>query len=114
MSWRGEGRGIQGTEEVGAALDATLSPTKTTSALRCLTYYRFVNPSMPRGDDDVELDVLGCRVGILGTNNDQCLSMVQRCFTSTETIRLIRDVEPRTATSTSTQFLNSDAQRCVF
>ena len=34
--------------------------------------------------DDVELHVLGCRVDILGTNCDQCLSMVQRCFTSTE------------------------------
>ena len=28
---------------------------------------------------------------------------VQRCFTSTETVRTIRDGEPRTATSTSTQ-----------
>ena len=32
-------------------------------------------------------------VDILGTNGDQCLSMVQCCFTSTETIRLIRDGE---------------------
>ena len=30
-------------------------------------------------------------VDILGTNCDQCMSMVQYCFTSTETIRLIRD-----------------------
>ena len=29
------------------------------------------------------------------------------CFTSTETIRLIRDGEPRTATSTFTQLLSS-------
>ena len=29
----------------------------------------------------------------LGTNCDQCLSMVQCCLTSTETIRLIRDGE---------------------
>ena len=29
-------------------------------------------------------------VGILGTNCDQCLNMVQCCFTSTETVRLIR------------------------
>ena len=41
-------------------------------------------------DDDVELHVLGCRVDILGINCDQCLNMVQCCFTSTETIRLIR------------------------
>ena len=33
--------------------------------------------------------------------------MVQCCFTSTETTRLIRDGEPRTATSTLTQLLNS-------
>ena len=45
--------------------------------------------------DDIELNVLGCRVDILETNCDQC------CFTSTETIRLIR---------TLTQLLNSD--RC--
>ena len=41
-------------------------------------------------DDDVELNVLGCRVDILGTNCDQCVCMVQCCFTSTETIMLIR------------------------
>ena len=45
-------------------------------------------------DDDVELHVLGCRVDILGTNCDQCLSMVQCCFTSTETVRLIRMESP--------------------
>ena len=33
-------------------------------------------------DDDVELNVLGCRVDVLGTNCDQCVSMVQCCFTS--------------------------------
>ena len=42
----------------------------------------------------VELNVLGCRVDILGTNCDQCVSMVQCCFTSTETIRLIRTGSP--------------------
>ena len=31
---------------------------------------------------------------ILGTNCDQCVSMVQCCFTSTETIRLIRTGSP--------------------
>ena len=34
-------------------------------------------------DDDVELDVLGCRVDILGTNCDRCMCLVQCCFTST-------------------------------
>ena len=33
-------------------------------------------------------------VDILGTNCDQCLSMVQCCFTSTETVRLIRTESP--------------------
>ena len=33
---------------------------------------------------------------------------VQCCFTSTETIRTIRDGEPRTATSSLTQLLSSD------
>ena len=47
-------------------------------------------------------------VDILGTNCDQRVCMVQCCFTSTETIRLIRDGEPRTATSTFTQLLSSD------
>ena len=40
-------------------------------------------------DDDAELNVLGRRVDILGINCDQCVCMVQCCFTSTETIRLI-------------------------
>ena len=33
-------------------------------------------------------------VDILGTNCDQCRSMVQYCFTSTETVRLIRTESP--------------------
>ena len=45
-------------------------------------------------DDDVGLHVLVCRVDILGTNCDQGVSMVQRCFTSTETIKLIRTGSP--------------------
>ena len=36
---------------------------------------------------------------------------VQCCFTSTETIRTIRDGEPRTATSTFTQLLSSDIEQ---
>ena len=43
-------------------------------------------------------------VDILGTNFDQCLSMVQCCFTSTETVRLIR-------TEIFTQLLNSEKRR---
>ena len=37
----------------------------------------------------------------------QLFFLVQCCFTSTETIRTIRDEEPRTVTSTFTQLLNS-------
>ena len=33
-------------------------------------------------------------VDILGTSCDQCLSMVQCCFTSTETVKLIRTESP--------------------
>ena len=36
------------------------------------------------------------------------LDEVQCCFTSTKTIKTIRDGEPRTATSTFTQLLGSD------
>ena len=39
-------------------------------------------------DDDVERQVLWMSADILGTNCDQCLSMVQCCFTSTETVKL--------------------------
>ena len=45
-------------------------------------------------DDDVELNVLRSWVDILGTNCDQRLSMVQCCFTSTETTRLVRMKSP--------------------
>ena len=44
--------------------------------------------------DDVELNVLGCRVDILGTSCDQCVCMVRCCFTSAETIRLIKTGSP--------------------
>ena len=37
----------------------------------------------------------------------QC-SFVQCCFASTETVRTIRDVDPRTSTSSFTQLLNSE------
>ena len=33
-------------------------------------------------------------VDVLGANRDQCLSMVQCCFTSTETVSLIRTESP--------------------
>ena len=49
----------------------------------------------PADDDCVELNVPRCQGNMLGTNCDQCLSMVQCCFTSTETIRLIRTGSPR-------------------
>ena len=39
---------------------------------------------------------------------------VQCCFTSTETLRTIRDGEPRTATSTFTQLLSSDRSLAQF
>ena len=42
----------------------------------------------------LELTVLGCRADILGANCDQCVCMVQCCFTSTETIRVIRTGSP--------------------
>ena len=45
-------------------------------------------------------------VDILGTSWDQCQSMVQYSFMSTETRRLVS--QPRTATSTLTQLLNYD------
>ena len=51
-------------------------------------------------------------VDILGTSCDQCRSMVQYSFTSTETRRLRRtDISgpAGTATSTLTQLLNYDA-----
>ena len=44
--------------------------------------------------DDVELTVFECRVDILGTDCDQCVSVVECCFTSTETVRLIRTGSP--------------------
>jgi len=38
---------------------------------------------------------------------------VQCCFTSTETIRTIRDREPRTVTSTFTQLLSSEDEELL-
>ena len=43
---------------------------------------------------DVELNVLGCRADILGTNCDQCVSTVQCYFTSLETMRLTSTGSP--------------------
>ena len=48
------------------------------------------SPAYFLGGGDVELHVLGMSVDMLGTNCDQCLSTVQCCFTSTETVRLVR------------------------
>ena len=65
------------------------------------------------GIDEVLLNVLTeMSVDILGTSWewDQCRSMVQYSFTSTETRRLRRtDIPAGTATSTLTQLLNYDA-----
>ena len=45
--------------------------------------------------DEVELHVLGCLLTwLLGANCDQCRRTVQYCFTSTETIRLVRSESP--------------------
>ena len=45
--------------------------------------------------------------------SSEILRSVQCCFTSTETIRLIRAGEHRTATSTFTQLLSSEILRSV-
>ena len=67
-------------------------------------------------DDDVELNVLGCRIDILGRNCDQRVSMVQCCFTSTETVRLVRTRSPgRPGHLLSSEVLRIKAQgpQCV-
>ena len=46
-------------------------------------------------------------VDILGTNCDQCRSMVQCCFTSTEIVRLVRTESPGRPPPL-TQLLNSE------
>ena len=43
--------------------------------------------------DEAELHVLGCRLTV-GTSWDQCWSMVQYCFMSTESVRLVRTDSP--------------------
>ena len=78
--------------------------TKTTDNVDCKT-------------DEIQplrCKVWGISIPIENNNKNpvsfQCCftSTVQCCFTSTETIRLIRDGEPRAATSTFTQLLRSD------
>ena len=56
-------------------------------------------------DDDMGLNVLRGRADILGSGQFFPFP-VHCCFTSTETIRTIKDWEPRTATSTLSQFLS--------
>ena len=51
--------------------------------LGCVWWWRWCRASCPR-----------MSVDILGTNCDQCLRMVQCCFTSTETVRRIRTERP--------------------
>ena len=56
----------------------------------------------------VLLNVFRCQLTyILGTSWDQCRSMVQHCFASTETVRLVRTESPgRPPRLTLTQLLN--------
>ena len=54
--------------------------------------YFYGSFSNDHGSDGV--NVIGCRVDILRTNCDQCVSVVPFCCTSTETIRLIRTGSP--------------------
>ena len=72
---------------------------KNSPRRKCSDWEDFLSASSRLADygrvtGDVELRVLGCRVDILGTNCDQCRSTVQCCFTSTETVRLIRTEIP--------------------
>ena len=61
-------------------------------------------------DGDVELQCPWMSVDILGTNCDQCVSMVQYCFTYTETIRLVRTESPGRP-PTFTQLLKSEVKK---
>ena len=47
-------------------------------------------------------------VDMLGTNCDRCPSTVQCCFTSTETVRLVRTEGPDGHLDSHTQLLSSD------
>ena len=79
-------------------ITATFTPMKANGwwlhacMLFCCRSVSFESPTATWGvsvtddDDDVELNVLGCRVDMLGTNCDQCVCRVQCCFTSTETV----------------------------
>ena len=96
----------------------TLSSTSS-SVLLCLSRYELClersSPSLINryDDDDVELNIVVCRVDTLRTNCDQCISTVQCCFTSTETIRLIRTGSPgrpsRLSHSSWTLMVNRDS-----
>ena len=74
-------------------------------SIKKLYSFFFLIKNKIKYNDDVELNVLGCRVDILGTNCDQCVCMVHCCFTSTETIRFIRTGSPGRTPGLS-QFLN--------
>ena len=71
-----------------------MEQTSCLSRIRGAVRFYAVHIDNDDDDDDVELHVLGYQVDILGTNCDQCLSMGQCCFTSTETVRLIRTDSP--------------------
>ena len=64
--------------------------------------------SQGRGAEDGHLDFH------TAMRSEDSLFKFQCCFTSTETKRTVKDGEPRTATSTFTQLLNSEGQYDVF
>ena len=62
---------------------------------------------LPRLDDGRVLHI-HVRPLELCESRGGCAVLIQCCFTSTETMRLVRDGEPRAATSTITQLLSSE------
>ena len=66
-----------------------------------------VAPAMPALKYTTSVDIQKTRYEKLVTPLCvSCFFFFKRCFTSTETIRIIRDGKPGTATSTLTQLLN--------
>ena len=52
-------------------------------------------------------------VDILGTNCDQCRSTVQCCFTSTETVKLIRTESPALDFDTAPELGQAVVELCL-
>ena len=86
---------------------ATSQLPQHTSVQRLTALYRLTKPSRPVGCR--ELCEQGCGPGLSFPTPFSPLPF-QCCFTCTETIRLrlVKDREPRTSTSTFTQLLSSD------